>query len=61
MMNGLRNKMKEYLIEYQTKQGDKKKQYVTASDVRTAINNALELYTDIGRVTSARPKPMFDD
>ena len=53
--------MKEYLIEYQTKQGDKKKQYVTASDVRTAINNALELYTDIGRVTSARPKPMFDD
>jgi hypothetical protein len=53
--------MKEYLAVFVDKQGEQQKSYVTAPDVRTAINNLLELRTDCARVTSCRPKPMFED
>jgi hypothetical protein len=53
--------MKEYLAVFVDKQGTQQKSYVTAPDVRTAINNLLELRTDCARVTSCRPKPMFED
>ena len=53
--------MTEYLAEFTDKQGVKQKSYVTAPDVRTAINNLLELRTDCARVTSCRPRPMFED
>ena len=44
--------MKEYLTEYTDKEGKKQTSYVTAPDVRTAINNLLELRPDCARVTS---------
>ena len=53
--------MKEYLAVFVDKQGAQQKSYVTAPDVRTAINNLLELRQDCARVTSCRPKPMFED
>ena len=53
--------MKEYLAEFTDKQGVKQTSYVTAPDVRTAINNLLELRQDCARVTSCRPKPMWTE
>ena len=53
--------MKEYLAEFVDKHGDKQTFYVTAPDVRTAINNLLELRQDCARVTSCRPKPMWTE
>jgi len=53
--------MKEYLAEYTNKQGQNKKSVVMAPDVRTAINNLLELTPDCARVTSCRPKPMWSE
>ena len=53
--------MIEYIAEFVDKAGAKQHSYVTAPDVRTAINNLLELRTDCARVTSCRPKPMFED
>ena len=53
--------MIEYLAVFVDKQGEQQKSYVIAPDVRTAINNLLELRQDCARVTSCRPKPMFED
>ena len=53
--------MKEYLAEFTDKNGNKQQSYVTAPDVRTAINNLLELRQDCARVTSCRPKEMWKD
>ena len=53
--------MKEYIAEYTDKQGANQTSNVTAPDVRTAINNLLELRPDCARVTSCRPKPMWTE
>ena len=53
--------MIDYNVVYVDKEGDKQDFVVTASDVRTAINNTLELCPDARRIIRCAPKPMFDD
>ena len=53
--------MKDYDVVYIDKRGDKQDYVVTSTDVRTAINNALELCPDARRIVRCTPKPMFDD
>jgi len=53
--------MIDYNVQYVNENGDKQSSVVTAKDVRTAINNALELLPDAKRIIRCAPKPMFDD
>ena len=53
--------MKDYDVKYVDKQGNTHEFVVTSTDVRTAINNALELRPEINRVVRCSPSPMFND
>ena len=53
--------MTTYDVLYVDKEGDKQDFEVTATDVRTAINNIFELCPDAKRIVSCKPQPMFTD
>ena len=53
--------MKEYEVKYVDEDGCHHDYEITALDVRTAINNTLELRKDAKRIIRCSPKPMFDD
>ena len=53
--------MTVFEVKYIDDAGDKQDYEVTATDVRTAINNALELCPDARRIVRCYPKPMFND
>ena len=53
--------MTDYEVKYVDDRGDFQETVVTSSDVRTAINNALELCPDAKRIIRCSPKGMFED
>ena len=53
--------MIDYEVLYVDKEGDKQDFVVTATDVRTAMNNLFELCPDAKRIIRCAPKEMFAD
>lgn len=53
--------MTDYELVYLDKNGDKQTTKLTARNVDTAINNALELCPDAARIIRCTPAPMFND
>ena len=50
---------KDYDVVYTTKDDEKRECLVTATDVRHAINTALEFHPDAARILRVTPKGMF--
>ena len=53
--------MKDYEVKYLDEDGCHHDQASTAPDVRTAMNNPLELREAAKRFIRCAPKPMFND
>ena len=51
--------IKDYDVIYANENGDTKECLVTATDVRHAINTALEFHPDAQRILRVTPKGMF--